>query len=235
MGAAAPADPIAAVIARMQAIAAGLPAADGVARFNHLYLEVTQAVDGQVATTGFADPAFLSALDVTFAGLYFAAVDAAAAGQAPSRAWAPLFEARGRPGIAPIQFALAGMNAHINHDLPVALVKTFEALRSSPDPNGPVHADYERVNATIGAVERRVKAEYATGLAGVADAVLGHLDDVVAMWSIEEARNAAWQHCELLWAVRDDPPLYAAALDTLGGLCGLASRGLLVPVLDIGA
>ena len=132
MSTAAPADPIAGVLARMEAIAAGLPAGDGVACFNHLYLEVTKAVDGQVATAGFADPAFLGALDVTFAGLYFAAVDDAAAGRKPSRAWAPLFEARGRTGIAPIQFALAGMNAHINHDLPIALVKTFEALGSSP-------------------------------------------------------------------------------------------------------
>ena len=97
-----------------------------------------------------------------------------------------------------------------------------------------MHADYERVNGTIGAVERQVKAEYATGLVGVADAVLGQLDDVVAMWSIEDARNAAWHHCELLWAVRGSPELYADALDALGGLCGLASRGLLVPVLDIG-
>jgi len=35
-------------------------------------------------------------------------------------------------GIEPIQFALAGMNAHINHDLPVAIVSTCTELASSP-------------------------------------------------------------------------------------------------------
>ena len=52
------------------------------------------------------------------------------------------------------------------------------------------------------------------------------------MWSIEEARNAAWQHCEMLWALRDHRRLYDDALDALDGICGLAGRGLLVPVLE---
>jgi hypothetical protein len=227
-----PADPIAAVIARMEAIETGLAPSDGVACFNGLYLAVTQAVDGRLADEGFADPAFLSALDVTFAGLYFDAVDAVAAGRKPSRAWAPLFERRGDGRVAPIQFALAGMNAHINHDLPLALIATFEQFGLSPDPDGPPHADYQRVNATLATVEEQVKARFATGLIGVADRVLGRLDDVLAMWSIEEARNAAWQHCEMLWALRSQRRLYDDALDALDGICGLAGRGLLVPVLE---
>jgi len=228
----APSDPIAPVLARMEAIGAGLAPNDGVACFNALYLAVTQAVDGQVALAGFADPAFLSALDVTFAGLYFDALDAVAAGRAPSRAWAPLFERRGDRRVAPIQFALAGMNAHINHDLPLALVATFEQLGLSPDPDAPPHADYERVNATLAGVEKEVKARYDTGLVGVADHVLGRLDDVVATWSVEAARDAAWQHCEMLWALRAHARLYADALDALDGITGLAGRGLLAPVLD---
>ena len=227
-----PTDPIAPVLARMEAIGASLASQDGVACFNALYLAVTQAVDGQVALAGFADPAFLSALDVTFAGLYFAALDAVAAGRKPSRAWAPLFDRRGDRRVAPIQFALAGMNAHINHDLPLALIATFEQMGLSPDPNAPPHTDYERVNATLASVEKQVKARYDTGLVGVADHVLGRLDDVVATWSVEQARNAAWQHAEMLWALRAHPQLYADALDALDGICGLAGRGLLAPVLD---
>ena len=34
-------------------------------------------------------------------------------------------------GTAPIQFALAGMNAHINRDLPLALVETCDELGGS--------------------------------------------------------------------------------------------------------
>ena len=61
-------------------------------------------------------------LDVVFAGLFFAAVDALE--RDPASAAAGLAcrcsRQRSRGGIAPLQFALAGMNAHINRDLPVA-------------------------------------------------------------------------------------------------------------------
>src|SRR5689334_13928904 len=108
---------VAEVIARMQAIFAPLPQSDGVACFVRLYLAVTEEVRRRLTGVTFADPAFMGRLDVGFANLFFAAADAA---QAPP-AWAPLFEARAQKGIAPLQFALAGMNAHINRDLPVAL------------------------------------------------------------------------------------------------------------------
>jgi Family of unknown function (DUF5995) len=224
-------DPIAAVLARMTAIASELPASDGEARFNHLYLEETVAVDTAVGTAGFEDPEFIRALDVVFAGLYFAAVDAAGAGRPVPRSWAPLFAARSDARIAPIQFALAGMNAHINHDLPLALVSTFEARSLELSRDSPQHRDYLKINDTIAATETRVKQEFLTGLVGVADEVLGHIDDVIAMWSIAEARNAAWTNAEALWALRDHPDLTAAFEDALDGTVGFASRGLLVATL----
>jgi hypothetical protein len=224
----APIDPVAAVLARLNAIAGQLPAADGVARFNHLYLEETLAIQTASQTAGFEDPEFIGAVDARFAGLYFAAVDAASAGKPLPRAWAPLFAARSDPGIAPIQFAIAGMNAHINHDLPLVLVSTFEARSAEPTQESPQYRDYLKVNDTIAATEDRVKQEFLTGMLGVADQVLGHIDDVIAIWSISEARSAAWTNAETLWALRDLPDLTAAFEDTLDGTVGFASRGLLV-------
>jgi Family of unknown function (DUF5995) len=224
-------DPIASVIARMEAVASELPVADGVSRFNHLYLEETLAVDTAAQTPGFEDALFIAALDVGFAGLYFDAVDASDAGASQSRCWAPLFAVRGDRRIAPIQFALAGMNAHINHDLPLALVSTCEARGVEVDRDSLQYRDYLKINDTIAAVEARVKQELLTGLVGVADQVLGRIDDVVAMWSIVEARNAAWTNAEMLWALREHPDLTAALEDTLDGSVGFASRGLLIPTL----
>jgi hypothetical protein len=224
-------DPIAAVLARLHAIADELPADDGVARFNHLYLEETVAVDTATRTAGFEDPEFIAALDMVFAGRYFAAVDAAGAGEPAPRSWAPLFAARADPRIAPIQFALAGMNAHINHDLPLALVSTCEARSLELSRDSPQYRDYLKINDTIAATEARVKQEFLTGMVRVADEVLGHIDDVIAMWSIAEARNAAWTNGEVLWVLRDHPDLTAAFEDALDGSVGFASRGLLVPTL----
>jgi Family of unknown function (DUF5995) len=224
-------DPIAAVLARMHAIADELTSADGVARFNHLYLEETVAVDTATRVAGFEDPGFIAALDVVFAGLYFAAVDAAGAGKPAPRSWAPLFAARSDRRIAPIQFALAGMNAHINHDLPLALVSTCQARSIELSRNSAQHRDYLKINDTIAATEARVKNEFLTGMVRVADEVLGHVDDVIAIWSITEARNAAWTNAEALWALRDHPDLTAAFDDALDGTVGFAGRGLLVPTL----
>ncbi|MGN6169822.1 MAG: DUF5995 family protein, partial [Solirubrobacteraceae bacterium] len=138
---------------------------------------------------------------------------------------------RGDARISPIQFALAGTNAHIKHDLPLALVSTSEARSIELTRDSPQHRDYLKVNDTIAATEARVKQEFLTGMVAVADEVLGRLDDVIAIWSITEARNAAWTNAETLWALRSHPDLTAAFQDTLDGTVGFASRGLLVPTL----
>jgi hypothetical protein len=219
-------DPIARVVHRMERIAAGLPTADGVARFNELYLAVTRAV---LAETGeFEDPRFLTRLDVVFADLYFAAVDATR----PGHAWRPLFESRSHPRVAPLQFALAGMNAHINHDLPVALVATMLELGLEPVRGTPPHRDFCRVDAILARVEESIKDRFLGEELGLADDALGRLDDVVAMWSVERARDAAWTNAEALWALRQRPPVRDAFLLSLGRFVGFASRGLLLPTLE---
>ena len=59
---------IADVIQVMQSIDALLPNNDGLKWFNKLYLIVTQEIDGQPPATAWSDPAWLTGLDVVFAG-----------------------------------------------------------------------------------------------------------------------------------------------------------------------
>src|SRR5246127_3492081 len=113
--------------APVEGIAAALPAADGLACFNRMYLDVTMQVNSQLGRGFFADPAFMTQLDVAFANLYFAAAGAAAAPASVPLAGGPWVEQRAGAGMEPVQFALAGMNAHINHDLPIAVVSTCTA------------------------------------------------------------------------------------------------------------
>jgi hypothetical protein len=214
---------IADVLERMRAIHDGLPRHDGVRSFTQLYLAVTEAVSN--AEGSFASPVFLTQLDVHFADLYFHAVTD------PPRAWAPLLDARTRPGVAPIQFALCGMNAHINRDLPVALVETCEKLGTELTRHSPEHADYLAVNPLLVSTEARVKKEFLTGELELADEALGKLDDVIAMWNVERARDAAWANGETLWSLRSSPDLAGAFLHALDGMVGFAGRGLLVPTM----
>src|SRR5262249_11931302 len=150
-------------IALMRRIEALLPDGDGLKAFNMLYRLVTEAIG---AAHGWEDAAFIERLDVLFADLYFGGVQRCldTPDDAPS-AWRALMDRRRRPGIAAIQFALAGMNAHINRDLAVALVETWRAQgladhgRSTPE-----YRDYRDVNDVLDRVEPTAMRLLATGL-----------------------------------------------------------------------
>lgn len=226
---------VADVLARLEAIDTALPAGDGVKWFNKLYLEVTRQVETAAPAERQAAPGFLAALDVVFAARYFAALDAAGDGPKlpgvyPFHAWKPLFEARFATGVAPVQFALAGMNAHINHDLSIVICEACAARGAEPSDAGPEHADYQSVNGLIAKVEKRMKAWMMTGLLKELDLAFNPVDDVVAIWDIEKARDAAWVGAEVIWSLRKLPPLrsdYEAADDRAVGFAG---RALLTPV-----
>jgi hypothetical protein len=173
--------PIATVIARKEEIDASLPRKDGVAYFNRLYLAVTKAVLASRAEMRFADPATLDRLDVVFAGIYFDAEATVASGALPPTAWRPLIEQRAASR-APIQFALAGMNAHINHDLSLAVVQTCEERGLEPDDSTPLHTDYERVNTILRTVEQQVSEWFVNGIvADIEDVVPSQVDNALAM------------------------------------------------------
>ena len=224
---------IADVIERLRTIEASAPASDGVACFARLYLTVTEGVGADLTGRGFADVRFVETLDVVFAGLFFSALDSYGddPASAPS-AWVPLFAQRSRHGIAPLQFALAGMNAHINRDLPVALVTTCRKLGLDLREGSPEHADFERVDALLAQVERQVKSAYLTGWLAWVDRLVHRvrrIDDVVAMWDVDRARDAAWTNAQALWALADEPPLADEYLRALDRMVGFAGRGLLIP------
>jgi uncharacterized protein DUF5995 len=225
--------PIADVVARLRAVESSAKASDGVVCFARMYREVTESVDQDVRSAVFTDVPFMVALDVEFAGLFFSALDSGTrAPESVPSSWAPLFSARDRRGIAPLQFAFAGMNAHINGDLPVALVSTCEARGVELRRGSPEHADFERVNHLLARVEARLKASYLTGWIATLDRILhrvDRLDDIIAMWNVRTAREAAWANAETLWAIRGDADLRADFVKTLERTVGLASRGLLVP------
>ena len=221
------------VIRRLTAIEASGPPSDGVLCFARLYREVTEGVAAELTQAGIADAPFLEALEVHFANLFFSALDSYA--REPARtpsAWVPLFAQRSGRGIAPLQFALAGMNAHINRDLPVALVTTCRGLEVDLRESSPEHAAFERVDALLAAVEARVKSSYLTGWLAWVDRMvhrLRRIDDVLAMWDVDRARDTAWTNAQALWALGGEPPLANDYLLALDRMVGLASRGLLIP------
>ena len=227
-----PNDPVTSVaeaIARMEAIVAATPADDGLACFNRMYLAVTQTVNSELSQGFFADPGFMTTLDVVFANFYVAAADAASEPATVPLAWRPLMEQRATAGIEPIQFALAGMNAHINHDLPVAVVTTCAELGTEPAA-GPHFADFQKVDQLLDAAEQSVRRSFESRPELAVDRHLQAVDNLVACWSINSARDLAWQNSLVLWTLRPEPAASGFFLDGLAAATALASRLLLTAV-----
>ena len=208
---------------------------DGLKWFNGLYLDVTRAVQARVEAAGFGDPAWIAALDVHFAGFYFAAVQGALSAEAVPGSGAPgcwqaLFNVRNQTAVARIQFALAGMNAHINHDLPQAVVDVCQATSIAPQHGTTQYNDFTALNSTLDSLIEAAKQNLHVRLLGDALPPVSRLEDTLAAWSMSSAREAAWNNAELLVHLEDEPLISGTFVDTLDGLTAVASKALLVPV-----
>ena len=225
-----PAQSIGGVLQLLETIDATCVDGDGLKWFNWLYLQVTQAVADLVARGGFHDPAWLSELDVQFAKLYSTALHAyLTRGDYPG-SWGALLGVRGNTRIARIQFALAGINAHINHDLPAAIVATCESTNTLPDHGTPQYADYSAVNAPLDGLIDTAKRTLHVRLLGDPLPPFSHLENMLAAWGTTAAREQAWNHAIALWQLRSLPQIAAGYLDGLDGLTTFGNKALLVPV-----
>lgn len=219
---AGPAD-VGAVAARMRELGAGLGPGDGVGVFNRVYLAVTEELARRLAAGAFSDGPEAAALAVRFAGRYLAAVGDGGSG-APA-CWRPLLRSRARPGIRPLQFALAGINAHVGHDLALAVVDTCRATGRTP---AAIRADYGEVGGVLTAIEIRVREELMPG-----PDLLERFEPLthrVGAWSLERARGGAWEAARALWALRDRPSAYAECAHRLDEAVALIGRALLTPL-----
>ncbi|MFJ9950285.1 DUF5995 family protein [Kitasatospora sp. NPDC091207] len=218
------------VIGRMRAIEARLDPADGVACFNRMYLRVVELTGRQLAAGSFQDRAFTEGLEVFLAHQYVDAVDAADGGRPVNEAWQPLFEARGDRAVRPIQFAFAGMSAHLSHDLPLALVATCIERRTTPD-TPPVHADHLRAAELLEQAEAEARASFGAELTAPDARAAESLRHLVGSFSVARALDAAWATTQTLWHERNLRPFHDATLAAVTGGAVLAARLLVTPVL----
>jgi hypothetical protein len=217
---------IADVVKRMETLDALLAAHDGLKWFNRMYLMVTQQVDLNPPGGAWKSPAWLTRLDVIFAGLYFSALGDFLAGRPVASAWTALFEARYRSGIDRIQFALAGMNAHINHDLALALVATNADLHVEPAEDGPEFADYQSINDLLNAMTPSALTMLAADELGVLAQDTGKVGRLLAFWNIRSARCLAWDFADQLRSLPG--PAREAAISAQSAMTGVLGRAILV-------
>lgn len=228
---AVPAGTVPDVIARMQAMDAVLPETDGLKWFNWLYLQVTLAVETSIPTRSWNDPAWLTSLDVNFANLYFDALRNYLNASPTPGCWRVLFDARQAPYRARIQFAIAGINSHINHDLPQAVVTTCRQQGVDVAHGSPQYQDYTAVNSLLDSLVETAKHELLKGPLGEDWPGIDRVEQLVAGFNVMAARETSWTNAEILWTLRGSAFLSQRYLDSLDGVTALTNRGLLVRVV----
>ena len=225
-----PVQSIADVLRTLRAIDSTCIDTDGVKWFNWLYLQVTDAVETRVggAAGGFSNAAWLAELDVQFARLYFSALNAALTSGTCPACWTVLFGCRSNVRLARIQFALAGINAHINRDLPEAIVATCKATHTAPLRGTPQYADYTSVNSTLETLIDSARKTLRVRLPGDPLPAVSQLEDVLAAWKVSAARETAWVNAEALWNLQ--APLTDNLKHSIDGVTTVIGKTLLVPV-----
>lgn len=225
----APPNSIDDVINMLQAIDLALPNNDGLKWFNLLYLMVTREVSNRPPVNDWRNPQWITRLDVIFAELYFVAIANFIRQSAPMpSSWQALFEARHQAGRERIQFALAGMNAHINHDLSLALIQINNEFNITPTLNSPEHDDFEHVNNILEAVFPEALHDLAAGgILGELAQDAGMVGRLLAIWNVRQARELAWNFAAHLRGLNG--LARRIALEAQDKLTGVIGRSLLFP------
>lgn len=202
----------------MEALLEPLRADDDPRQYFHAtYLRTTIAVGAEIRRGGFLDPDWAERWDVTFANFYLAALETSTAGEAPARPWAIAF---GAPRDLPaLNHVLLGMNAHINFDLPQALVAVISddefddaALVARRE------ADHRAIDRVLAA---RVAAEdeeltSISGPGSLLNRLLRPLNQRGSQRFLRESRQKVWANAiALSRARRKGDDAYAATLADL--------------------
>lgn len=179
------------VVALMEDILAqNIAQADRRGYFAALYYLTTQAVRAAILNGDFEDNARMATFTVAFAQRYFDAYYQYLSGELPSQVWLHTLETTGSPDFIILQYAVQGVNAHINLDLGIT------AARIAPGDLLPgLKNDFDTINDIIASVfvvldERLdtispVYAELSGAFPGLATWLVN--------FSIKKARDAAWQ------------------------------------------
>jgi hypothetical protein len=181
------------------------------------YLHITQSIGAAIRENSFINNSWSVEYLICFANLYRIALlnyEKGKSDQVP-KSWRIAFDlANDNKGFV-IQHLLLGINAHINHDLALALNEV--SIARNRDDKYQDHTDINIIleKATDG-LKRNVAEKYAPILKRL-DRGFGTLDDEITEFSIPKAREHAWSMALALNSAQTD--LERAILKRSLGVC----------------
>jgi hypothetical protein len=194
--------PVETVVRSMQARLDGLaPEQAHLREFLGTYQRTTLAVGKAVDAGEFEDPEWVERWDVAFAELYVVALDAHLSGGTPTRPWRLAFDAP--PDLPALRHVLLGINAHVNYDLPQALLAVISdddfadtSLMASR------RRDHERIDGVLSSRVAAEDAELAVHGRSFTDRVLQPLNRISSKRFLRESRMKVWHNTTELQAAR---------------------------------
>jgi uncharacterized protein DUF5995 len=147
-----------------------------------------------------------------------------------------LFKRAGDERLSRLVAAMLGVNAHINHDLALALIATWD--ETGPPTDDRIHPDYLLINQIfyeeIPPLRRRFSSDWQLEL----DEFAGPLDDWSQRVLVRVTRAHAWDQARHLWELRDDRDDFEQARRTMDRAASLLGEWVIVAdrmVNDTGA
>jgi hypothetical protein len=166
--------------------------------FHETYLRTTRAVGAELSRGGFDDPGWVERWDVDFARFYLDSLEASTHGGQVPGPWAAAF---GAAAVPPLRHVLLGMNAHINYDLPQALLAVISDDEfADPALLARREADHRHIDQV---------------LAGLVDggSGLGWASRLATKRFLAEARAKVWMNATILAGARRQGTLPARLSD----------------------
>jgi hypothetical protein len=224
---------VADLVRRMEATSAALDAQQAPHRhFCGLYLRSTRAMRDEIAGGHFADTDWVGRLTLAFAGSYLDALDQWQAGGQVALPWQLTFEAP--PELSPLRHELIGLNAHLNYDLPQALLRVDDGGLQDEHAAAVRHADFTHIDTVM---LRRLPEEYrhlralgGPAMSEVLARLLYPVNTVASRRWLVAARRSVWHNAgELAQAREAGPEALARRVADLDVLCAAKVADLLAP------
>lgn len=219
------------VITALARIGRDGPGTDGLQIFAQLYGQTMELIDERIGGEFFVDPDFVERLAVHTAVPFLEAIRQVETDERVSPAWRPLANSRRNAGLQPVQFVLAGINAQLHHDAPVALVRTCEEAKVSPY-RPDIERDFGQFCVLLVELAQALRAGYLTdGSAGDRRSSLSMVE-LISRFSISRGQRTAWVNGLTLWQIASIDALARPFERGLAHTTGLIGGQLLIGVVD---
>jgi hypothetical protein len=200
-----------------------------------VYRRGTVAVRDEIRRGGFLDPDWLERWDLAFADIYLDAMEGWDRGEPVSGPWQEAFAAASNRSVPPLRHVLLGLNAHVNFDLPQALLAVIsDGEFEDPEMMRRRYADHKHVDdvlvVRVASEDKQIAAAERPGDRRLADRLLTPLNRAGSKKFLKEARAKVYANARLLsQARRQGSDVLAGRLAQLEALCRARVADLRAP------